>query len=158
MVGLIFNLQGVVLMSMRKLVQKSFEAAYAARAPHYRARLSAWNKGRPVTRMEGPLNPMRARALGYKAKKEFLVARVRVAKGKRRLAKRALGRKPKKKVKFRPLSFSLSRLAEMKAEKEFGNTKSLGAYYVGEDGMSKYYEVVLRNPHAGSAPNAKPQK
>jgi large subunit ribosomal protein L15e len=140
-------------MSARKYIQASFAKSYAERAQVYRSRVSAWKKMSTVERAEKPTNPGRAHSIGYRAKKEFVIVRVRVAKGRRRLGKRALGRKPAKKIKFRPLNFPLSRMAEMKAEKEFNNLKAIGSYFVGEDGMSKYFEVVLHNEHQGSAPN-----
>lgn len=142
-------------MSARKHIQASFAKSYAERAQNYRWRVSAWKKMSTVVRAEAPTNPGRAHSVGYRAKKEFIIVRVRTAKGKRRVAKRALGRKPAKKVKFRSLGFSLARMAEMKAEKDFRNFHAVGSYFVGEDGMSKYFEVVLRNPHLGSSPKAR---
>ncbi|MCX6767862.1 MAG: 50S ribosomal protein L15e [Candidatus Micrarchaeota archaeon] len=140
-------------MGMYKYVRESFAATYKHRPPEYRAKIAAWRKRTAVERVEKPYNPIRARALGYRAKKEFVTVRVRVKKGKRRLAKRASGRKPGKNIKYRPLSFSLQRLAEQRAAKDYCNLRVVGSYYVGEEGMNKYFEVILRNPFLSSKPD-----
>lgn len=91
---------------------------------------------------------MRARSLGYKAKKEFVIARVRVAKGKRSRPAPALGRKPGKNVKRVSLAKSLRWLAEQKALRKHKNLSLIGSYFIGSDGVSEYYEVIMRDMHS----------
>jgi len=145
-------------MGMHKHLKASFSASYKERSPGYRARLVAWKKAPAVQRVEKPANPARAHALGYRAKKEFIVARVRVKKGKRGRGMRMLGRKPGKRVKRRSLSFPLRELAERRAANQFLNMRAAGSYFVGEEGMNKYFEVILRNPFPGSVPRRPAKK
>lgn len=112
-------------------------------------RLIEWRKQPTIVRVEKPTRLDRARALGYKAKKGFVIARVRVRKGgrSRRLYGRG-GRKPSKAGlrKFTP-GKSLQWIAEEKAQRKFPNLEVLNSYYVGEDGQYKYYEVILVDPN-----------
>ena len=120
----------------------------AKRSDAYKARLTLWRKRSVVSRTEGPVNPVRAHSLGYKATKDFITCIVRVKKGKRSRPKPALGRKPGKNVKRVPFGRSLGWIAEQKAIKRFSNLDLVASYIVGSDGVSAYYEVILRNRHS----------
>ncbi len=113
-----------------------------------RQMLIDWRKEHTVERIERPTNPSRARSLGYKAKKGFVMARVKIKKGgrPRRLYGRG-GRKPKKAglVHFTS-DMGLRWIAEERAAKRFKNLEVLNSYYVGEDGKSKWFEVILADP------------
>ncbi len=113
-----------------------------------RNRLIKWRKQYTVERIERPTKPARARRLGYKAKKGFVMARTRVKRGgrRRRLYGRG-GRKPKKAglVKFTS-GKGLQWIAEERAAKRFPNLEVLNSYYVGEDGKSKWYEIIFVDP------------
>ncbi len=115
----------------------------------YRERLIKWRKEPAVVRVERPTRLDRARALGYKAKKGFIIVRVRVRKGgrSRRLYGRR-GRKPSKAGirRFTPRK-SLQWIAEEKAQRKFPNLEVLNSYYVAEDGQYKWYEVIMVDPN-----------
>ncbi len=137
-------------MGAYKYIKASFEKTRNERADVYRQRIAAWNKEGTIVRAESPTNPVRARELGYKAKSGFVIARVKIKKGKRARRKPDLGRKPGRQVKFRNPSFSLYKLAISKALKKFPNLTSLNSYLVGENGQFKFFEVILKddNDHA----------
>ena len=107
-------------------------------------RLIAWRKEGAVVRVERPLRPDRARALGYKAKQGFIVVRTSVRKGGRRKERPNKGRKPSKMgvSKITPRK-SIQRIAEERAAKRYPNMEVLNSYSVGKDGMHHYYEVIL---------------
>lgn len=112
-------------------------------------RLIEWRKQNVVERIDRPTRLDRARALGYKAKTGYILARVRVRKGgRRRKLYGRRGRKPSKAglVKFTPKK-SLKTIAEEKAKRKFPNLKVLNSYYVAEDGQYKWFEVILIDPH-----------
>lgn len=113
-----------------------------------RKRLVEWRKQKSVIRIEKPTRLKRAHTLGYKAKRGFVIVRVRVRKGgrRRRLYGRR-GRKPKKAglVKFTP-KLSLQAIAEQRANRKFVNLEVLNSYYVAEDGMYKWFEVIMVDP------------
>jgi large subunit ribosomal protein L15e len=113
-------------------------------------RLIEWRNQPAIVRIERPTRLDRARALGYKAKQGFIIARVRVRKGgkPRRLYERSGGRKPSSAglLKFTP-GKSERWVAEEKATRKFSNLEILNSYYVGEDGQYKWFEVILVDPH-----------
>jgi large subunit ribosomal protein L15e len=112
-------------------------------------RLKKWRKEPVVKRIRKPSNLARARALGYKAKQGFLIARVRVRKGgrKRRLYGRG-GRKPSRAgiLRFTPRK-SLRWIAEEKAQRKFPNLNVLNSYEVAQDGMYKWFECIMVDPN-----------
>jgi len=110
--------------------------------------LIEWRRQRTATRIEYPTRLERAHRLGYKAKKGFVIVRVKVGKGgmRRRLYGRR-GRKPKKAglVKFTP-GKGLRWIAEERAQKHYPNLEVLNSYYVAEDGVHKWFEVIMVDP------------
>ncbi|MBI5060980.1 MAG: 50S ribosomal protein L15e [Candidatus Aenigmarchaeota archaeon] len=135
-------------MGMYKYVKEAFEKLFAERSSSLRNRMACWRKESTVERVESPTNLVRARELGFKAKKEFVIARVRVRHGKRARRKPDQGRKPGKSRKRVEPGVSLQRIAENKAAKRFRNLRALNSYFIGEDGVNKYFEVILFNPHS----------
>jgi len=113
-----------------------------------RERLILWRRGPTVARVERPTRLDRARALGYEAKVGFVVVRVRVRKGGLNRPRPNSGRRPKRMGVYGYAPEKPTRLiAEERANRRFPNLEVLGSYYVGEDGIYKYYEVVMVDPH-----------
>lgn len=114
-----------------------------------RGRLIKWKKEPRFKKIDKPTRLDRARALGYKTKKGFILIRVKIGRGGR---KRPLygrrGRKPSKMglVKYTPRK-SLQKIAEQRVQKKYPNLEALGSYYVAEDGSSKWFEVILVDPN-----------
>jgi large subunit ribosomal protein L15e len=116
-----------------------------------RQRLIEWRKQNTVTRVERPTRLDRARKLGYKAKQGFVVARTRVRRGNLRKIRPKAGRRPKRMgvKKFKPAK-SLRLIAEERTARKFPNLEVLNSYWVGEDGRSKWFEVILVDPKSPS--------
>lgn len=110
--------------------------------------LKKWRNSKVVERVEKPFNIPRARRLGYKAKQGFVVVRVRVKKGGRRREKPSGGRKPSKAglVHFTPKK-SLQLIAEEKAARKYRNLEVLNSYLVADDGVYKYFEIIMVDPN-----------
>jgi len=108
-------------------------------------RITTWRKQETVVRSERPTRIDRARALGYKAKHGYVIARVKIGKGGRRRIK--YGRRGRKPPSMGLTHFthgkSLQWIAEEKAGRRFKNLEVLNSYYVGEDGQYKFFEVIL---------------
>ena len=114
-------------------------------------RLLQWRRETTVTRVEHPLRLDRARAVGFRAKEGFVVARVRVRRGGQRKRAIIAGRRPKHKGILRmTLAKSLRRIAEERAQKHYPNLEVLNSYWIGEDGKEKFYEVILIDPASPS--------
>ncbi|MEJ5328367.1 MAG: 50S ribosomal protein L15e [Candidatus Bathyarchaeia archaeon] len=111
-------------------------------------RLVEWRKQPTIVRIEKPTRLDRARKLGYKAKQGFVVVRARVRRGGLRKQRPRSGRRPKRMgvAKFKPAK-SLRLIAEERAARKFPNLEVLNSYWVGEDGRSKWFEVVLVDPN-----------
>lgn len=107
-------------------------------------RLSEWRSQPSIVRVDTPTRLDRARRLGYKAKQGFVVVRVRVRKGGLRKPRPRSGRRPKRMgVYGHTPKKSLRLIAEERAARKYGNLEVLNSYYIGEDGLYKYYEVIL---------------
>jgi large subunit ribosomal protein L15e len=112
-----------------------------------RQRLIEWRRQPVIFRVEKPTRLDRARKLGYKAKQGFIIARVRVRRGGLRKQRPKAGRRPKRMgvKKFKPAK-SLRLIAEERAAKKFPNLEVLNSYWVGEDGRSKWFEIIMVDP------------
>lgn len=119
----------------------------SALGSYLRAQLVLWRRQPTVSRIERPTRLDRARAIGYRAKQGFVVVRVRVRKGGARKQRPVSGRRPKALgvTKF-TRGKSLQVIAEERAKKRYPNLRLLNSYFVGEDGVTKWYEAVLIDP------------
>ena len=109
-----------------------------------KSKILEWRKQNTVIRIEKPTRIDKARRLGYKAKQGFVVVRVRVKKGGRKKPKPSSGRRPKRygRIKYSP-SLSLQAIAEQRANKKFPNLEVLNSYYVGDDSVYSWYEIIM---------------
>jgi large subunit ribosomal protein L15e len=112
-----------------------------------RQRLIGWRRQPTITRVERPTRLDKARKLGYKAKQGFIITRVRVRRGGLRKQRPKAGRRPKRMgvKKYKPAK-SLRLIAEERAARKFPNLEVLNSYWVGEDGRSKWFEVIMVDP------------
>ena len=135
-------------MGMYKRVKELWKRPKETLGNLWKQRLIEWREEKAVERIERPTRIDRARNLGYKAKQGYVLARVRVKKGGRKRPRPRKGRKPKKAgiKKFSP-GKSLRWIAEERAGRKFPNLEVLNSYYVAEDGIYKWYEVILVDPN-----------
>ena len=112
-----------------------------------RTRLIEWRREPAVVRIEHPTRLDRARALGYKAKRGFILVRVKVRRGGRRRSRPKKGRRPKRMGvhKITP-GKSLQRIAEERAARKYPNMEVLNSYWVAEDGKRKWFEIIMVEP------------
>ncbi len=111
-------------------------------------RLISWRKEENYRRIDHPTRLDKARSMGYKAKQGVTLVRVRVRRGglrKRRIAK---GRRAKRKGILRiTMKKNIQRMAEERVQRRYPNMEVLNSYQVGQDGMHKWYEVILVDPY-----------
>ncbi|MBN2067714.1 MAG: 50S ribosomal protein L15e [Candidatus Diapherotrites archaeon] len=102
-----------------------------------------------VVRLEKPTNIPRARKLGYKAKKGFVVARVRVRKGSGLHRRPKMARKPKRMgINKLTRRLNIQAMSEQKAARKYKNCEVLNSYKIGDDGTKHYFEVILVDVNA----------
>lgn len=113
-----------------------------------RQRLIKWRRQSAIVRIEKPTRIDRARRLGYKAKQGFVIARVRVRRGGLRKKRPKAGRRPKRMgvKKYKPAK-SMRLIGEERTGKKFPNLEVLNSYWVAEDGRSKWFEIIMVDPH-----------
>ena len=119
-----------------------------------RERAPIWRRESVIERIDRPTRIDRARSLGYKAKKGYVVVRTRVRRGGRRKSRFTAGRKPKRMGvnKITPIK-SLKRIAEERVARKYPNLEVLNSYWVWEDGKFKFFEVILVDPNSPSIKN-----
>lgn len=111
-------------------------------------RMIEWRASESFVRVERPLRLDRAHALGYKAKPGFVVVRARVRRGGLRKKRFDGGRVPSKMGVLKiTQKKSIRWIAEERTAKRYPNLQVLNSYWVGEDGLHKYFEVILVDPH-----------
>ncbi|RLF77856.1 50S ribosomal protein L15e [Palaeococcus sp. (in: euryarchaeotes)] len=136
-------------MGMYKYIREAWKApkkSYVGRLN--KIRMIKWRREPGVIRIERPTRLDRARNLGYQAKQGYVIVRVKVRRGGRKRPRWKGGRKPSKMgmVRYSPKK-SLQWIAEEKAARKFPNLEVLNSYWVGEDGMYKWFEVIMVDPH-----------
>lgn len=135
-----------------QLVKETFQKEFAGEKKGaydyprlYRERMISFRREKDaIVRVERPTNIPRARELGYRAKQGFVVARARVRKGSGMHRRPTAGRRPKRMgVTKLTRRISIQAMAEQRASRKYRNCEVLNSYFVGEDGRSKYFEVIL---------------
>jgi large subunit ribosomal protein L15e len=120
-----------------------------------RQRMIDWRESDAIVKVSKPLRIDRARALGYKAKKGFVVVRVRIGRGGHKRSRPNAGRRSKRLHTRKNLKMSYQWIAEQRAGKKFKNLEVLNSYQIGKDGMHYFYEVILVDPDKPEIKNDK---
>lgn len=120
-----------------------------------RERMVAWRKSNVFTKVDKPLRIDRARALGYKAKKGFVVIRVRLKRGGHKRPRPNKGRRSKRLHTRKNLGMSYKWIAEQRVEKKYKNLVVLNSYLIGKDGIHYFYEVIAVDPSKSEIKNDK---
>ncbi|MFW6285567.1 MAG: 50S ribosomal protein L15e [Nanoarchaeota archaeon] len=109
----------------------------------YKEKLVEWRKGNSIERVEHPTRIDRARALGYRAKQGFVIARVRVKRGGKRNPQIKKGRDGGNLSTKITQSKSYQWICEEKAQKKYPNLEVINSYWIGQDEKSYFYEIIL---------------
>jgi len=111
-----------------------------------RERMVEWRRGNVFTKVEKPLRLDRARNLGYKDKKGFVIIRVRIKRGGHKRARPNKGRRSKRLHTNKNLKMNYKWIAEGRVGKKFRNLEVLNSYPIGKDGINYFYEVICVDP------------
>jgi len=111
-------------------------------------RLIQWRASNSIVKVDKPLRLDKARMLGYKAKKGFVIVRVRLKRGGRTRPKHTHGRKSTKQHVRKTLGMNYQWVAEIRAERKYSNLEVLNSYYLGKDGKYYFFEVIMLDPNA----------
>ncbi len=108
-----------------------------------RLRMVEWRKCGSITLVDKPLRLDRAHALGYKAKKGIVVVRVKILRGGHKRPRPKKGRRSKRLHIRLNLSMNYKEIAEQRAARKYPNCEVINSYWIGQDGMNYFYEVIL---------------
>lgn len=120
-----------------------------------RERMIEWRKAGVFTKVEKPLRIDRARSLGYKDKKGFVVIRIRLKRGGHKRPRPNKGRRSKRMHTRKTLKMSYKWIAESRVQRKYKNLEILNSYLIGKDGINYFYEVICVDP---SKPEIKKDK
>ena len=102
-----------------------------------------------IHRAVRPSRPDKARRLGYKAKQGFVIYRVRVRRGgrKRNIRKGCVFGKPRNQgIRKQKRARSHKSVGEERVGRRCSNLRVLNSYWVGQDAVFKFFEVILVDP------------
>ena len=111
-----------------------------------RARMIEWRASEAFVRVDKPIRLDRARSLGYKDKKGFVVIRARVPRGGHKRPRPNKGRRSKRLHTRKNLNMNYRWIAEQRVAKRFINLEVLNSYLIGKDGIHYFYEVICVDP------------
>ena len=109
-------------------------------------RMMEWRKSGVFTKVENPLRLDRARSLGYRAKKGFVMIRIRVRRGGHKRPRPNKGRRSKRLHIRKNLKMSYKWIAEQRVSRKYANLEVLNSYQIGKDGQHYFYEVICVDP------------
>ena len=130
-------------MGLYKYVRELWKKPQDSLGDLWKQRLFIWRREPATVRIERPTRIDRARSLGYKAKPGFIVVRQRLKRGGRMRERPSGGRKPKRYTRRKNVGKSYQQVAEERAARKFINCEVLNSYWVAQDGISYWYEIIL---------------
>ena len=111
-----------------------------------RAGMIAWRASPVFSKVDKPLRLDRARALGYKDKKGFVVIRVRLVRGGHKRPRPNKGRRSKRMHIRKNLMMNYRWIAEQRVANKYRNLEVLNSYQIGKDGIHYFFEVICVDP------------
>ncbi len=109
----------------------------------YKDMLFAFRRENAIVRLEHPTRMDRARALGYKAKQGYVVARIRLIRGGKNNPRIHKGRDGGNKSTRLSQSKSYQWIAEERVQKRFPNLEVLNSYWIGQDEKYYWFETIM---------------
>lgn len=111
-----------------------------------RERMTGWRASEVFTKVDKPLRLDKARALGYKDKKGFVVIRIRIPRGGHKKERPNKGRRSKRMTSRLTLKMNYKWVAEQRVERKYTNLVVLNSYPIGKDGVNYFFEVICVDP------------
>lgn len=130
-------------MGYLKYIKKAWTKPRENMGEEYRQKMIEWRRGNSIERVEHPTRIDRARALGYRAKQGFVVTRVRVRRGGKKNPRIMKGRDGGNLSTKITQAKNYQWISEERAQKKFPNLEVLNSYWIGQDEIYYYHEVIL---------------
>jgi len=120
-----------------------------------RSRMVEWRKSGTFTKVDKPLRIDRARNLGYRDKKGFVVIRVKIGRGGHKRTRPNKGRRSKRLHTRKNLKMNYREIAEQRVSRKYTNLEVLNSYQIGKDGKHYFFEVIVVDPSKNEIKNDK---
>ena len=130
-------------MGMYQYIREAWKRPKEGLGSLWQQRLIEWRQEPTTIRIERPTRLDRARSLGYKAKPGYVIVRQRVNRGGRQRPQIRHPRRSKAMGRRKDLTMNYQAVAENRAIQKYPNCEVLNSYYVAEDGLNYWYEVIL---------------
>ncbi len=130
-------------MGMYKYINKIWKKPIENIGDSLRKRMIDWRASETVVRVDKPTRLDRAHSLGYKAKKGYIIVRVRVPRSRKMREKPSGGRRSKHSGRKKVLTKSFQWIAEGRANKKYPNCEVLNSYPLISDGKYHFFEIIL---------------
>ena len=112
-----------------------------------RHKMTAWRAGNRITKIEKPSRLDKARALGYKAKKGFIMFRVVIERGGRHKSRPTVKRRSKRFSVKKILRMNYRWVAESRVQRKYPSLEILNSYPIGKDGIHYFFEIIAVDPN-----------
>lgn len=109
-------------------------------------KLIEWRRQGSIVKLEKPSDIGRARVLGYKDKKGFVIIRVKLIRGGRKRSVANKRRRSKRKSVRKTLKMNYQWVAEQRASRKYTNLEVLNSYQIGKDGQHYFFEIIMIDP------------
>lgn len=116
--------------------------------PIIKNRMIVWRKENAIVRIDRPTNIITAHSLGYKSKKGYVLARIRIKRGGKMRPQIKKGRRSRHMRQRFVMGKSYQWVAEERVCKTFPGLEIIGSYNVGKDGKHYFFEVILVDPNS----------
>ena len=130
-------------MGFYKYLREAWKAPKKNLTESYKDMLFVARREPATLRLDYPTRLDRARSLGYKAKQGIFVVRQRVTRGGHTRPDIKGGRRPKANTQTKVVNKSYQQIAEERVAKQYTNCEVLNSYHVIEDGLHKWFEVIM---------------
>jgi len=120
-----------------------------------KTKLIGWRNQSVFVKLDKPTDIGRARILGYKDKKGYIIVRVKIIRGGRKRKRVNKNRKSAKQTARKTLKMNYQWVAEQRAAKKYKNLEVLSSYQIGKDGMHYFFEIILIDPEMPEIKNDK---
>ena len=134
-------------MGMYQYIREAWKKPKEGLGDLWQQRIIKWRQEPATIRIEKPTRLDRARSLGYKAKPGFVIVRQRVNRGGRQNPQIRHPRRPKAMSRRKDLTMNYQAVAENRSARKYPNCEVLNSYYVGQDGLNYWYEIILVDRH-----------
>ncbi len=135
-------------MALYKYIRENWKKPKETIKELMKARISEWSRGPTLQRIKRPTRLDRARSLGYRAKKGFILVRYRIKRGGKTRPRLVGGRRSKNMRRNLVKNKNFQQMAEERTQRKFPNLEVLNSYPVGKDKTHYYFEIILVDPEA----------